>query len=530
MLTMVTDAAVLLATAHKAYPGAHITLTGHSLGGAVAQLVGEASGYDTMVFNAPGGQQLYSNLQTQLISALRVAGTDPNNLGENNNYHLIGDAVSMVPTPIGKMFTVAPAPNLYPDTLWNAPVNHIMTTVTSALVQSGTQIESGLDEPNSGLNFVPGIVGAAVTPLGLPIVLFSFVANTVMNWFDPSQGSTFLFMVNGSSPPITSVTFMDDPNVAYFEVWALNGSSLSSPEVVSAGTPATFASAVTGFEFEGFSSSGQVVALPDGYIFDATFSSAAQVNASLLNLSGTVIFPGQGGSGSSNIQSGSTLIVSSGSPVSGAAVNGGSELVFAGGTSISSTVDDGGIESVWFGGTVSGTSVESGGDEYVGSDGAASGTTVVTGGGEFVNLGGTAFGTTLSGGNQTVFGTASGTTVLSGGTLVVSSGGTATSATVDDGGTEDVYSGGIASDTVLNDPGLQFVSSGGVSTSATLSGGEQDVYGSASSTVVDSGGLEVVESGGTASGTTVSGGGTVEVLDGGTLAGNVVNNGALKYD
>src|SRR5262249_54897075 len=44
-------------------PSATIILTGHSLGAAIAQLVGKASGLNTEVFNAPGAAQLYQNLQ-----------------------------------------------------------------------------------------------------------------------------------------------------------------------------------------------------------------------------------------------------------------------------------------------------------------------------------------------------------------------------------------------------------------------------------------------------------------------------------
>jgi serralysin len=63
-----------------------------------------------------------------------------------------------------------------------------------------------------------------------------------------------------------------------------------------------------------------------------------------------------------------------------------------------------------------------------------------------------------------------------------------------------------------------------------VSGGEEDVFGSASGDVVGSGGLEIVESGGTASGATVGSGGTLDVLDGGTLSGAIVDNGTVDFD
>ena len=57
------DAASFVRQVITAYPNANITLTGHSLGGALAQLVGQAANLDTYTFNAPGaGGKLYANL------------------------------------------------------------------------------------------------------------------------------------------------------------------------------------------------------------------------------------------------------------------------------------------------------------------------------------------------------------------------------------------------------------------------------------------------------------------------------------
>jgi autotransporter passenger strand-loop-strand repeat protein len=58
-----------------------------------------------------------------------------------------------------------------------------------------------------------------------------------------------------------------------------------------------------------------------------------------------------------------------------------------------------------------------------------------------------------------------------------------------------------------------------------LSGGEQDVGGSATSTTVDSGGLQVVDSGGVATGTTVNAGGTERVDSGGAASATTLRAG-----
>ena len=53
-------------------PGTTITLTGHSLGGAIAQVVGQATGLTTVVFNAPGAAQVYGGLSSSLQSISSV--------------------------------------------------------------------------------------------------------------------------------------------------------------------------------------------------------------------------------------------------------------------------------------------------------------------------------------------------------------------------------------------------------------------------------------------------------------------------
>ena len=100
-------------------------------------------------------------------------------------------------------------------------------------------------------------------------------------------------------------------------------------------------------------------------------------------------------------------------------------------------------------------------------------------------------------------------------------------AVVSDGAFQFLAAGGSAINTILNDPGIQVVSSGATATSAVLSGGEQDVYGTAGSTVVSSGGIEIVYSGGTTSNTTVSNGGTLELFSGAIASGTIISSGGI---
>ena len=79
-----------------------IQITGHSLGGAVAQLLGDASGLRTETFNAPGTEQLRDNLSDEL-RALTTEKRDPP--FDIVNHRVYGDVVSYAGPPIGAVVT-----------------------------------------------------------------------------------------------------------------------------------------------------------------------------------------------------------------------------------------------------------------------------------------------------------------------------------------------------------------------------------------------------------------------------------------
>ena len=246
------------------------------------------------------------------------------------------------------------------------------------------------------------------------------------------------------------------------------------------------------------------------------------------------------------VSSGQTLKVSSGQTSNGIVVlSGGTVDVLSGGVASGTVVSSGGTEIVSAGGTDDGTQI-SGGTQL--DYGMASGTTVFTGS-QVVESGGTAIGTILSGGTSRSGGSAGGTTIhgrpgsrqrhrqcadlrrhrtfrhansatIFTGSQVVESGGTA-SGTIVSGGTQVVDSGGSASATTISTGGLEIVS--GTDAGAQISGGTQDVYGTATAPRSSparrwwrpaarraarlSAAARRVDSGGSASATTISTGG-----------------------
>jgi autotransporter passenger strand-loop-strand repeat protein len=248
-------------------------------------------------------------------------------------------------------------------------------------------------------------------------------------------------------------------------------------------------------------------------------SSGGTVSATLVTNNGvmTVAF---GTADGSTVNSGGQILVSGGS-VSATQIGNQGEQVVDSGVVSATSVGNNGIEAV-SGGSVFGTTVLSGGQQFV-VGGTVSGTHLASGAQQLVS-GGTVSGTVVSGGasQEIVSGaTASGTAVLSGGLELVSSGTTATGTQVASGGLLLVLTGGSATGT----SGLGSVVSANQVVEQTVSGPQ--LLGSADSglTVISGDALYVL-SGASASGMVLHGG--FELLDGGADSGAVVDSGGLQ--
>ena len=260
------------------------------------------------------------------------------------------------------------------------------------------------------------------------------------------------------------------------------------------------------------------------------------------------------------VNSGGSLIVSSGGTANGIIENGGyvdiadgADVTFASNT-ISGLILSG-TATVHSGTTANSTTVNAWGNLYVYSGGAADSTTV-NDGKLTVYSGGTATNVIASPGARFVFTVASDTyvqgcvdgsafemkdafisgyTVNSGGSLIVSKGGTANSTTVNSVGYLFVSSGGTANGIIENGGYVDVKDGANVSfvpntiSGLILSRASATVHSgtTANSTTVNDGKLTVY-SGGTANSTTVSGyNGGLYVYSGGTVNSTTVNDGKL---
>jgi Ca2+-binding RTX toxin-like protein len=287
LLKGMQEAAALLAEVVQQYPNAKITLTGHSLGGAMAQMLGKASGYSTVAFDAPGASEIYNSasMQSALAATIKL-GTQHPEPGSSVNIRTVGDWVSMQGVQFSTPVTIDAANPVYLDSPFFILQNHKMDTILKELKAPGTHIYQGILEDDAfilaGTQFIQQLPG--VQEVVEKVALISYVANAFANLIDPSSGKQFIYVENANSPAMTAITFVDDPSIASFKVWSQVGDSWSASQTAKAGETITFAAGTHAIKFEGLSASGQVVALPDGYMFSPTLASTGQVTATLRSL------------------------------------------------------------------------------------------------------------------------------------------------------------------------------------------------------------------------------------------------------
>lgn len=209
--------------------GLSVHLTGHSLGGAIAQMLGNQTGLDTVTFNAPGAKLF---MQSQGI--LNATTTNAN----IRNYRMAGDVISLTPgidSQLGEVITVANSdPHLNdPNNVSTWLSNHLcIVTDPSACDASSSPISDlkpasdGSTDTGSlylGLNpEVGGVVNVGTTANGVQNLInvgtkvannvqqFSIsVAKGVLTWLDPSSGTEYDFAIGLGDPNFASLILPD---------------------------------------------------------------------------------------------------------------------------------------------------------------------------------------------------------------------------------------------------------------------------------------------------------------------------------
>jgi ELWxxDGT repeat protein len=294
------DAVRMLLNVEDAHPGATIQITGHSMGGALAQLLGEASNLKVTAFDAPGAQQFYQTLLNDLRSddptsynrltteaALRLAQSDV-------NIRLYGDPVSTVGTAIGTRITLQ-NPSTNPADLApldNHNINWLDTQVKGFLAGLVQQIPDDADEPNNW--------GAI---LHVDQVLFGNVRGGIVTaaiegfhqwWVDPSGASDFVYTQDKNSPNITSIDLPLLPGVQSYELRYETGNSWSAFEQVWPGQWHALEPNVRGVEFVPLDSSGNAIFVSDSVMFGLIFGATGTIKGTLNSSGQHFVFGGTG--------------------------------------------------------------------------------------------------------------------------------------------------------------------------------------------------------------------------------------------
>ena len=193
--------------------GIDVTLTGHSLGGGIAQLVGQKGNVRTITFNAPGAATLVNALQTEL-NALQPRNTSVNDIV---NYRTYGDAISLFGQHIGDVKTVDhKLPRALVDLL---PANFLAYHNITTLAE---QIEGGAQEQDGkggGQKLIKGLTYFVHTASQCPLIpgptqisfgtCVSFAINVAGQGLqyvvDPLPGSSYVLVGDESSPFLASL-------------------------------------------------------------------------------------------------------------------------------------------------------------------------------------------------------------------------------------------------------------------------------------------------------------------------------------
>jgi Tryptophan-rich Synechocystis species C-terminal domain/Lipase (class 3)/Calx-beta domain/The GLUG motif len=288
------DAVQFLLDVKAAHPDATIQLTGHSLGGALALLLGEASNLQATGFDAPGAQDflgallggLSSSLAAQLLE-LQQANSTPQTL---DNFRLYADPVSTVGTPIGTTITLqnpSPDPADLPP-LDNHNLSWLDVQVKGFLAGLVPQVPEGGDEPNQWNSIVAGVIGLTESFIGVP-------ANSLQPlWFDPPGSSDFIYTEDSSSPPITSVELPDLPGVQSYAIRYKTGVSWSVFQQVGPEQWQAPGLGVDGVEFIPLDPTGHSVSVTDAVMFGLVFGATGTVNATLNSSALNALFGGPG--------------------------------------------------------------------------------------------------------------------------------------------------------------------------------------------------------------------------------------------
>lgn len=207
----ISQAASSLNTLESQFPDTPITLTGHSLGGSIAEILADASGYNATIFNAPGAAStvpylsaelspISDNSRPSIIEHYRMYGDlisgvgehlqDPITLEAPISEHIVDNHPYIMLKPMHNIRTVRES--LENDTLISEEFGNTFETLSLGIIQH-TFLE--ISEIPLGMN-----------EIHIPIVDLAVALNSALH-IDPENMDYYHFSADPGSPNIRTITF-----------------------------------------------------------------------------------------------------------------------------------------------------------------------------------------------------------------------------------------------------------------------------------------------------------------------------------
>ena len=189
-------------------PGVEITFTGHSLGGAIAQIIAKATGSNATTFDAPGAKQFLPYLTTEL--SLLPPLPKPSGTQQITNYRVYGDLVSTVGTQLGATKTYEPPVNAHivdAFPIGAAKSMHLLGTIIERIVNNAPiAVSSGPSAASAGGTLLKTVLKPSILGVIRQGVNGVVLAGDAF-FIDPQDVDAYGLAADAGSPLFRSVTF-----------------------------------------------------------------------------------------------------------------------------------------------------------------------------------------------------------------------------------------------------------------------------------------------------------------------------------
>ncbi len=273
----------------QANPNSQITLTGYSLGGGLAQVVGAFAHIQTVTFLSPGGNTFIPFVQNSLGPLAQLKILSPSSA--IYDYRQTGDLISLVGTQVGTSITVdnplladiSAGPIFVGSVGLGWGVYHSLALLSSTLESQPT---------------APGILGpkeqfgAPDSGLLQSAVVFGSAVNAAWNFshpdihsgkllqFDPRPGYGYSFSAAPGSPLFASLVLPIDNGVSGWSLTSyLNGTALGTQFAQDGHF--NFAFGIDRLDFHPVDEHGNTIYYPDPFFLGLTFDRDGDFNGTL---------------------------------------------------------------------------------------------------------------------------------------------------------------------------------------------------------------------------------------------------------